>query len=33
MEILRKFTANLGPETAEYVAGVLIIQPDGEFIS
>jgi hypothetical protein len=32
MEILRKLTENLGPETAGYDVGVLIIQPDVEFI-
>jgi hypothetical protein len=33
MEILRKFTTNLGPEIAEYLVGVHIIQPDGKFTS
>jgi hypothetical protein len=33
MEIVRKPTENLGLETAEYDVGVLIIAPDGEFIS
>jgi hypothetical protein len=33
MDILRKLTEKFSSETGEYGVGVLVIAPDGEFIS